>query len=156
MGGTVADSHCGPAKGDEGGDVGWVAEYSRRAGDGVDHRTAGGRTLVWVGIPNDDNPDVTAPDKCRCDVGVAVDDSFVPIGDEQVMTIPGGRYATTRFSGTPDRIHEPWQRMLRQWLPASGLQLDARPMFEYYGPGMTYDEATGAFECDITIPVRPL
>jgi uncharacterized protein len=38
----------------------WTAEYQRRAGAVMDQLLAGGRTVVWVGIPNDDNPDVTA------------------------------------------------------------------------------------------------
>ena len=38
----------------------WVAEYSRRAGEVMDLLAADGRTVVWVGIPNDDNPEVTA------------------------------------------------------------------------------------------------
>ncbi len=38
----------------------WTAEYQQRAGDMMDQLTAGGRTLIWVGIPNDDNADVTA------------------------------------------------------------------------------------------------
>jgi hypothetical protein len=38
----------------------WVAEYTERAGAVMDQLMADGRTLIWVGIPNDDNPDVTA------------------------------------------------------------------------------------------------
>lgn len=38
----------------------WTAEYSERVGAVMDQLLAGGRTLIWVGIPNDDNPDVTA------------------------------------------------------------------------------------------------
>ncbi|MEM9515465.1 MAG: hypothetical protein AAGA42_11475 [Actinomycetota bacterium] len=38
----------------------WTAEYQQRAGDMMDQLTAGGRTLIWVGIPNDDSADVTA------------------------------------------------------------------------------------------------
>jgi hypothetical protein len=38
----------------------WVAEYSERAGAVMDQLLADGRTLIWVGIPNDDNPEVTA------------------------------------------------------------------------------------------------
>ena len=38
----------------------WVAEYSERAGAVMDQLRAGGRTVIWVGIPNDDNPDVSA------------------------------------------------------------------------------------------------
>ena len=38
----------------------WLPEYTRRAGEVMDLLAAGGRTVIWVGIPNDDNPDVTA------------------------------------------------------------------------------------------------
>jgi hypothetical protein len=37
----------------------WSAEYERRAGEVMDYLLQDGRTVVWVGIPNDDNPDVT-------------------------------------------------------------------------------------------------
>jgi uncharacterized protein len=43
-----------------GDDADWRAEYGRRVGATMDYLMAGGRTLIWVGIPNDDNPDVTA------------------------------------------------------------------------------------------------
>lgn len=38
----------------------WSAEYSQRAGETMDLLASDGRTVVWVGIPNDDNPEVTA------------------------------------------------------------------------------------------------
>jgi hypothetical protein len=38
----------------------WVAEYSKRAGAAMDLLGGDGRTVVWVGIPNDDSKDVTA------------------------------------------------------------------------------------------------
>ncbi|MCB0997875.1 MAG: DUF459 domain-containing protein [Acidimicrobiales bacterium] len=41
------------------GDAEWRAEYGRRVGEVMDYLASEGRTLVWVGIPNDDNPDVT-------------------------------------------------------------------------------------------------
>ena len=38
----------------------WQAEYTRRALEVLDILLeGGGRTVIWVGIPNDDNPDVT-------------------------------------------------------------------------------------------------
>jgi uncharacterized protein len=37
----------------------WRAEYERRVGAVMDRLLEGGRTVIWVGIPNDDNPDVT-------------------------------------------------------------------------------------------------
>ena len=41
-------------------DADWRAEYGARVGAVMDYLTEGNRTLVWVGIPNDDNPEVTA------------------------------------------------------------------------------------------------
>lgn len=41
-------------------DADWRAEYGARVGAAMDYLTEGNRTLVWVGIPNDDNPEVTA------------------------------------------------------------------------------------------------
>jgi hypothetical protein len=38
----------------------WSAEYTKRAGDVMDLLLENDRTVIWVGIPNDDNPDVTA------------------------------------------------------------------------------------------------
>jgi uncharacterized protein len=38
----------------------WLPEYSRRVGEVVDLLAHEGRTVIWVGIPNDDNPEVTA------------------------------------------------------------------------------------------------
>lgn len=40
-------------------DAEWRAEYGRRVGEVMDLLRADGRTLIWVGIPNDDNEDVT-------------------------------------------------------------------------------------------------
>jgi hypothetical protein len=37
----------------------WQAEYTRRALEVLDLLLENGRTVIWVGIPNDDNPDVT-------------------------------------------------------------------------------------------------
>ncbi|MDP2291877.1 MAG: GDSL-type esterase/lipase family protein [Actinomycetota bacterium] len=41
-------------------DAEWREEYGRRVGEVMDYLSDGNRTLIWVGIPNDDNPDVTA------------------------------------------------------------------------------------------------
>lgn len=38
----------------------WSAEYTKRAGDVMDLLLENDRTVIWVGIPNDDNPEVTA------------------------------------------------------------------------------------------------
>lgn len=38
----------------------WTEEYTKRAGDVMDLLLEEERTVIWVGIPNDDNPEVTA------------------------------------------------------------------------------------------------
>jgi hypothetical protein len=50
----------GQPTGEAGGDQEWRAEYGKRVGAVMDYLSSEGRTLIWVGIPNDDNPDVTA------------------------------------------------------------------------------------------------
>lgn len=107
------------------------------------------------GISHDD-PSITAPEHARYDACVEVPGDFVPDGGFQKTVLPGGRYASLRFQGLPAEINDAWTRLMRDWLPASGFQFDSRPAFEYYGPGMAFDEKTGAFECDICIPIAPL
>ncbi len=52
----------GTPTGDATADAGWREEYGKRVGQVMDTLTQGGRTLIWVGIPNDDNPEVTNAD----------------------------------------------------------------------------------------------
>lgn len=43
-----------------GDDTDWRTEYGKRVGAVMDYLGGDNRTLIWVGIPNDDNPEVTA------------------------------------------------------------------------------------------------
>lgn len=107
------------------------------------------------GIGHDD-PSITDPAQCRYDAGAEVAPDVTLAGPALKTVIPGGRYATLPFEGTVDEIGAAWASLMRDWLPASGLQLDARPCFEYYRPNSRYDPATGVFDCEICIPVVPL
>ncbi len=107
------------------------------------------------GISRDD-PAVTAPEKCRYDAGVEVADDFVATGGAQTTTVPGGKYAVLHVREGVSGLQDAWAAMLRDWLPASGFQLDSRPFFEYYPQGSSYDPRTGVFDCEICIPVAPL
>ncbi len=107
------------------------------------------------GISHDD-PFITAPDQCRYDACAEVPADFNVQGAAFKTTLPAGKYALHRFKGTDQEIFGSWTRLLREWLPASGYQLDNRPSFEFYPPDAGYDPATGVFECDICIPVAPL
>ncbi|MGO9930527.1 MAG: GyrI-like domain-containing protein [Steroidobacteraceae bacterium] len=82
--------------------------------------------------------------------------TLTKLSGAQRTTPPGGKYAAHGFKGTVGHIEEAWTAMLRDWLPASGLQLDGRPMFEYYPQGSSCDPATGIFDCKLCIPVVPL
>src|SRR4029077_17934273 len=84
-------------------------------------------------------PSVTEPDLCRYDACAEVPPQFKPFGNVLTTTIPGGRYAVLHFKGTVDVVREDWSILFRDWLPSSGLQLDARPCFEYYPKDATYD-----------------
>jgi AraC family transcriptional regulator len=103
-----------------------------------------------------DDPTITAADKCRYDAAVEVRGKITVPGDSQTTTIPGGQYAVTPFRGTVDQISAVWDAMLREWLPESGMQLDARPFLEHYPKDASFDAKTGVFTCDIAIPVARL
>lgn len=103
-----------------------------------------------------DDPSITAPASCRYDAAVEISPQQPAPGNALTTIIPGGQYAAMPFKGTNSEVIEAWNAILRDWLPASGYQLDARPCFEYYSPDACFDESTGVFECDICIPVAPL
>lgn len=107
------------------------------------------------GISHDD-AGITAPDKLRYDAGVEVPEDFTGTGSYMKTVIPGGKYASGRFKGTGDQLPAAWESMLREWLPDSGMQLDARPFFEYYPTDARFDPQTGVLECDICIPIVAL
>ncbi len=107
------------------------------------------------GISHDD-PRVTAPEQCRYDAGCEIPANLLARGDAHRTTIPGGQYAALVFNGVVDEFEAAWDALLRDWLPGSGLQLDSRPMFEYYPTDASYDPSTGALECQLCVPVTPL
>ena len=104
------------------------------------------------GISHDD-PNIVEPGQCRYDAGCEVPATFDALDNAQKTTIPGGKYAQLSFQGTTGEIEAAWTAMLRDWLPSSGLQLDERPMFEYYPEGSSFDPATGVFDCKLCVPM---
>ena len=103
-----------------------------------------------------DDPGITEARKLRYDAAVEVPKDFKGAGDHHMTVIPGGKYAAGRFKGTDKEVGEAWNWLLRDWLPGSGMQLDARPYFEHYAADASYDAKTGEFECEICIPVTSL
>ena len=104
------------------------------------------------GVSHDD-PAITASDKSRYDAAVEVEQGFSGAGDYHETELPGGRFACVPFEGTAKDIPEAWARLLRDWLPESALQLDARPFYEYYATSDSFNPRTGVFTCTLCIPV---
>ncbi len=107
------------------------------------------------GISHDD-PDLVAPEQCRYDACVEVDEDFQPQGGAFKTVIPGGRYAVLTFDGPIAQIGAAWTSLMRDWLPDSGFRIDARPYFEHYPVDALYDPVTCAMRCDLCVPVAPL
>ena len=103
-----------------------------------------------------DDPSVTAPEHCRYDAGCEITTDFVVIDDAHKTLIPGGKYAALGFTGRVSEFEPARNSLLRDWLPSSALQLDGRPMFEYYPQGSNYDPAKGILDCQLCVPVVPL
>ena len=103
-----------------------------------------------------DDPIVTKAAQCRYDACVASPEGEVLSGSPQRKVIPGGKYACLAYEGTGAEIGESWDALLRDWLPKSGLQLDARPFFEHYPIDGRYNPKTGTFTCNICVPVAAL
>jgi AraC family transcriptional regulator len=112
-----------------------------------------GKTRYGVSL---DDPSITKPGQCRYDACVEVPSDATLAGRPMRKTLPGGRYAVLQFRGTTDDIQVAWDRLLRDWLPTSGLQLDARPFFERYPADARFDANTGEFECELCVPVASL
>jgi len=127
-----------------------------------------GRFMAWCGQhgllaprPNSygiawDNAEITPPERCRYDCCVEVGDDFKPQGDVGVQTFAGGRYACARFTGTGADIAGAWMAFYSQWLPQSGHAPADSPCVELYEPDFVVDEKTGAFQCWLCVPVKPL
>jgi AraC family transcriptional regulator len=110
---------------------------------------------VRYGIAHDD-PLVTAPEQCRYDACAEIPGDAPVSSTMLTTTIPAGRYASLPFKGTSAEIDAVWQRLVREWLPDSGLQLADGPCFEHYPVDACHDDKTGVFDCHLCVPVQPL
>jgi AraC family transcriptional regulator len=103
-----------------------------------------------------DDPQVTRPAQCRYDACVEISSGETLSGNAKEKTLPGGKYAVLAFDGPLSEISAAWDYLLGDWLPKSGLQLDARPMFEHYPADGQYDPQTQSITCEIVVPVSNL
>jgi len=100
-----------------------------------------------------DNPMNTPPEKCRYDACVELPRG-VTLPNAGETTIPGGRYAVTRFKGTGADIGAAWGAFVGAALASPANRLDpARLPFECYPRGALYDPKTRVFSCELCLPL---
>jgi AraC family transcriptional regulator len=99
-----------------------------------------------------DDPTNTPPQDCRYDACVELPPGLsLPDADE--ACVAGGRYAVTRFSGTAAQVGAAWTAFFNAAI-ALGLTRDTtRPVMERYPRGAAHDHRTGAFVCELCIPL---
>jgi AraC family transcriptional regulator len=68
------------------------------------------------------------------------------------LDVPANRYAIFHHGGHITDIHAIMRAIFSDWLPASGHQAAAAPLFERYGP--EFDSRTGAGGFDIYVPLK--
>lgn len=99
-----------------------------------------------------DDPTNTPPEHCRYDACVELPRGL-SLPDLQQTSIAGGAYAITRFRGTAAQIGAGWTSFISRAI-ASGHERDAaRPLVEHYPRGASYDHRTGAFACELCLPL---
>ena len=81
-----------------------------------------------------DDPESTPAEQLRSDACAIVTDDFTTDDPTvQVLTLPGGRYATTTHLGDYSGLGTTWGKLMGEWFPQSGERIDAaRPCFEVY------------------------
>jgi len=115
----AGDFPIGVASGEPGGDAEWREEYGRRVGEVMDLLATDGRTLVWVGIPNDDNPDVTARLAVQNEV-VAAEAAERP----EVVFVDTWRRFSGRDGGWAEYVIDPRDNVGKDVRAADGFHLN--------------------------------
>jgi AraC family transcriptional regulator len=100
------------------------------------------------------DPDKTPADEFRFDICGSVANT-VPRNPQGIITktIPGGRCAVLRHTGSRDRIGESVYELYRQWLPKSSEELRDFPVYFHY---LNLDHETPEHEqlTDIYLPLK--
>ncbi|HJQ21047.1 MAG TPA: AraC family transcriptional regulator [Gemmatimonadaceae bacterium] len=71
-----------------------------------------------------DDPESTPAEQLRSDAGIVVPESATIPTSLTEQRLPAGRYACTLHVGPYERLGDVWQRLLGEWLPASGKRID--------------------------------
>lgn len=139
-----------------------LAPYREGVVEGAAERLVGwakGRgieTNPWYGYMWDD-PEVTALDDCRYDVGVEIDPGtgIEPDLDIGRYEFPAMRIACLTLKGDIQLEIRALDWLYRTWLPASGCVPDDLPCFEAWH-GLPFQHGNQHFELDLHLPVKTL
>ena len=107
-----------------------------------------GRVTYGVAL---DDPNSTPPAECRYDACVAVDADYNIVAPAKEGEIAAGRYAVAKFHGTADQMPVAWGAFFGK-VQESGLAC-VGACFDRYPADYKMDPDSGAFECDLCIPV---
>lgn len=140
--------HTGPY-----GEAGKIPDLWRSLRRWAEARDLWTADRLCLGIAQDD-PRVTAPEKCRYDAAIVIGDRAIDESAINVAVVPPGKFATVKFVGTAKEVDAPWDAIFR-WLPESGYQPDHRAALEVYR-GECIDFRTEVVTCDICLAVKPL
>ena len=99
-----------------------------------------------------DDPSTTPPGECRYHACVELS-AGLTLPDASLAAIPGGRYAITFFKGTGAQIGAAWGAFVAEFAARELHPDPGRMPFEHYPRGASYDQRTGAFACELCIPV---
>jgi AraC family transcriptional regulator len=107
---------------------------------------------TFIGILHDD-PNITAPEKCRYDACLVVDENFQD-SDALIGHFRGGKYLTYDFVGTPSEVDPAWDRVYGEFVLSSGYLVDSRPNAEFYAPNSIIDPERMIFRSKLGVSVR--
>ncbi len=106
-----------------------------------------------VGIPYDD-PDVTPPERIRCDAALILQKSVQVSGEVKLMSLPERDFAVLRHTGPYERLSDAYAWLCGVWLPRSGREAAAAPPLEFY---RNYPPQTPLDQLitDVHLPLEP-
>jgi AraC family transcriptional regulator len=105
---------------------------------------------AMVAIYHDD-PESTPPDQLRSDAGVVVPENVSLPSPLAEQRLPAGSYACTIHVGPYERLGDTWQRLMGEWIPASGKRVDGLSYERYLNmPGKVPKEE---LRTEICVPV---
>jgi len=78
------------------------------------------------------DPKITAAEKLRTDICLAIHKPVEPKGEIGVKEIEGGRYAVFSYQGSYEHLGSVYDTIYGKWLPEYGYKLRDLPVFEKY------------------------